>query len=91
VRGRAGPALLAHVLFCKYGLHLPLTRQSATYAREGVRLDASNLADWVGASAATRMPLVEAIRTHVFAAERITPTRLPCRCSTFGFAQGRHW
>jgi len=38
-RGRAGPFLLAHILFCKYGLHLPLTRQSATYAREGVELD----------------------------------------------------
>jgi transposase len=70
-RGRAGPGLLAHVLFGKYGLHLPLTRQSATYAREGVPLDVSTLADWVGASAATLMPLVEAIRTHVFAAERI--------------------
>jgi transposase len=70
-RGRAGPGLLAHVLFGKYGLHLPLTRQSATYAREGVPLDVSTLADWVGASAATLMPLVEAIRVHVFAAERI--------------------
>jgi hypothetical protein len=63
--------LLAHVLFSKYGLHLPLNRQSATYAREGVELDVSTLADWVGACAATLMPLVEAIRAHVFAAERI--------------------
>jgi len=70
-RGRAGPGLLAHVLFGKYGLHLPLTRQSTTYAREGVDLDVSTLADWVGASAATLVPLVEAIRDHVFAAERI--------------------
>lgn len=70
-RGRAGPGLLAHVLFGKYGLHLPLTRQAATYAREGVPLEVSTLADWVGASAATLMPLVEAIRAHVFAAERI--------------------
>jgi len=70
-RGRAGPGLLAHVLFAKYGLHLPLNRQSVTYAREGIDLDVSTLADWVGASAATLMPLVELIRTHVFAAERI--------------------
>jgi transposase len=70
-RGRAGPMLLAHVLFSKYGLHLPLNRQSATYAREGVELDVSTLADWVGACAATLMPMVEAIRAHVFAAERI--------------------
>ena len=70
-RGRAGPKLLAHILFSKYGLHLPLTRQSAVYGREGIDLDVSTLADWVGASAATLMPLVETIRAHVFAAERI--------------------
>src|SRR3984957_13970823 len=70
-RGRAGPMLLAHVLFSKYGLHLPLNRQSATYAREGVELDVSTLADWVGACAATLMPLVLRIRAHAFAAERI--------------------
>jgi transposase len=70
-RGRAGPGLLAHVLFAKYGLHLPLNRQSATYAREGIELDVSTLADWVGACAATLMPLVLRIRAHVFAAERI--------------------
>jgi transposase len=70
-RGRAGPGLLAHVLFSKYGLHLPLNRQSNVYAREGIDLDVSTLADWVGACAATLMPLVETIRAHVFAAERI--------------------
>jgi transposase len=70
-RGRAGPSLLAHILFAKYGLHLPLNRQSEVYAREGIDLDVSTLADWVGASAATLMPLVEVIRAHVFAAERI--------------------
>ena len=70
-RGRAGPGLLAHVLFAKYGLHLPLTRQSATFAREGIDLDVSTLADWVGASAATLMPLVEAVRGHVLAAGRL--------------------
>ena len=68
---RAGPGLLAHVLFAKYDLHLPLTRQSATYARESIELDVSTLVDWVGASAGTLMPLVEAVRGHVFAAERL--------------------
>src|SRR5262249_44428734 len=45
-RGRVGPGLLAHILFCKYGLHLPLNRQSAVYARGGGRarrLDARRL------------------------------------------------
>jgi transposase len=70
-RGRAGPQLLAQVLFGKYGAHLPLNRQSEIYAREGIDLDTSTLADWVGACAATLMPMVEAIAKHVFAAERI--------------------
>jgi transposase len=70
-RGRAGPHLLAQVLFGKYGLHLPLNRQSAAFAREGIDLDVSTLADWVGACSATLMPLVEAIQAHVFAAGRI--------------------
>jgi transposase len=70
-RGRAGPNLLALVMVSKYGHHLPLTRQSAIYAREGVEIDVSTLADWVGAVAATAMPLVDAIRAHVFAAERL--------------------
>jgi len=49
-RGRAGPALLAQVLFSKYGLHLPLTRQNTVYAREGINLDVSTQADWVPGS-----------------------------------------
>jgi transposase len=64
-RGRAGPGLLAHVLFSKYCLRLPLNRQSAAYAREGIELDFSTRADWVGACAATLRPLVEAIRAHM--------------------------
>jgi transposase len=70
-RGRAGPMLLAQVLYSKYCLHLPLNRQSASYAHEGIELSISTLADWVGACAATLMPMVLLIRAHVFAAERI--------------------
>jgi transposase len=70
-RGRAGPNLLALVLASKYGQHLPLTRQSAIYAREGVEIDVSTLADWVGASTTALVPLVLAVRTHVFAAVRL--------------------
>jgi transposase len=70
-RGRAGPNLLAMILYAKFGQHQPLNRQSDTYAREGVDLDTSTLADWVGACAATLAPLVELIRRHVLAAARI--------------------
>ncbi len=70
-RGRAGAGLLAMVLFSKYGLHLPLNRQSEGFAREGIALDVSTLADWVGACAAALSPLVELLRRHVLGATRI--------------------
>ncbi len=91
-RGRAGPMLLAHILFCKYSLHLPLNRQSVTYVREGVDLDVSTLCDWVGAASATLMPLVEAIRAHVFAAERIHADDTPVPVLAKGKCRtGRLW
>jgi transposase len=70
-RGHVGPSLLAMILYAKYGEHQPLNRQSETYAREGVDLDVSTLADHVGAGAAVLGPLVELIRRHVFAAARV--------------------
>lgn len=70
-RGRAGPQLLAEVLHNKYRAHLPLNRQRDLYAAQGIDLDVSTLADWVGACAATLAPIVKEIEKHVLAAERI--------------------
>lgn len=70
-RGLAGPGLLAHVLVSKYADHLPLYRQAAIYAREGVELDRSTLADWVGQSSALLRPLGEALAGHVLAAAKV--------------------
>ena len=70
-RGRAGPSLLAMILYAKFALHQPLNRQSQAYAREGVDLPLSTLADDVGACAAVLTPLAERIGAHVFAAARI--------------------
>ena len=67
-RGVAGPGLLAHVLVSKYCDHLPLYRQAQIYAREGVDLDRSTLADWVGAISALLSPLLEALAGHVMSA-----------------------
>ena len=70
-RGRAGPQLLAEILSGKYGAHLPLNRQSEIFAREGVEIDVSSMADWVGACAATLMAIRDAIEQHAHAAERL--------------------
>jgi transposase len=70
-RGMAGPGLLAHVLVSKYCDHLPLYRQSEIYAREGVELERSTLADWVGGTSALLASLVEALRRHVMSATKL--------------------
>jgi transposase len=70
-RGLAGPALLAHVLMSKYGHHLPLYRQAEIFAREGVDLDRSTLAGWVGATSELLAPLTCALRDHVMGAQKL--------------------
>ena len=70
-RGFAGPSLLAMILFEKYGQHQPLNRQAERYAREGVDLSLSTLADQVGGCAMVVRPLYDLIRAHVFAGARI--------------------
>jgi transposase len=93
-RGLAGPALLAHVLVAKYGDHQPLYRQSEMYAREGVDLDRSTLAGWVGASSVLFSPLVNALRDHVLAAEKIHADDTPVPVLAPGLGKtktGRLW
>jgi len=70
-RGRPGPGLLAHVLVSKYADHLPLYRQSQVFDREGLDLDRSTLADWVGKTTALLEPLADAIGRHVLSAQAI--------------------
>jgi transposase len=70
-RSLAGPGLLAHVLTAKFCDHLPLHRQSEIYAREGVELDRSTLAKWVGGASALLDPLVQALRRYVLSADKL--------------------
>jgi len=76
-RGLAGPGLLAHVLVAKYADHLPLYRQSEIYEREGVELDRSTLADWVGGASHTLEPLVDALRKYVLAGNKLHGDDIP--------------
>ena len=93
-RGIPGPGLLAHVVVSKYADHLPLYRQAGIYAREGVELDRSTLADWVGSAARLLDPLVAAIKAHVLAGEKLhgddtpVPVLQPGRGTT---KTGRLW
>src|SRR5262249_38751671 len=76
-RGMAGPGLLAHVLVSKYSDHLPLYRQSEIYERQGIELDRSTLAGWVGGATQTLEPLVEALRKYVLAGRKLHGDDVP--------------
>ena len=67
--GMPTEALIAHVLVAKYADHLPLYRQAQIYARQGVTLDRSTLADWVGRAAWWLTPL----RDHLLADLKRSP------------------
>lgn len=93
-RGLAGPGLLAHVLVSKYCDHLPLYRQSQIFAREGIELDRSTLADWVGGASALLEPLVNAVGRYVLGSYKIhgDDTPVPVLCPGRGTTkQGRLW
>src|ERR1700680_5057620 len=78
-RGWAGPSLLAMVLFEKFGQHQPLNRQAERYAKEGVPVSLSTLADQVGGCTAALMPLFKRLEAYVLGAERLhgDDTRVP--------------
>jgi transposase len=81
-------ATVAHVLVSKYSDHLPLYRQAQIYARQGVNLDRSTLADWVGKAAFLIRPVHERLferlkaSTKLFADETTAPVLDPGRGRT---------
>jgi transposase len=70
-RAWAGASLLAMIAFEKFGQHQPLNRQAERYAREGVPLSLSTLADQIGAVCTVMQPIFERIEAHVLAGERL--------------------
>jgi len=78
-RGWAGPSLLAMVMFEKFGQHQPLNRQAERYAKEGVPISLSTLADQVGGCTAVLMPLFKRLEAYVLSAARLhgDDTRVP--------------
>ncbi len=85
-RGWAGPSLIAMIMFGKFGRHQPLNRQAERFAREGVDLSLSTLADLVGHAAVAPAPVHALIEKHVLAAGRLhgddTTIPLPARGGT---------
>ncbi|MDM0071646.1 IS66 family transposase [Variovorax sp. J31P207] len=70
-RGIAGPGLLANVLVSKYCDHIPLHRLSRIYGRDGVAVDRSTMAGWVGQSEKLLDPLVAALGRYTLASAKV--------------------
>jgi transposase len=81
-------ATVAHVVVGKYADHLPLYRQAQIYARQGINLDRSTLADWTGRAAFLLRPvharLLEILKQSpkLFADETTAPVLDPGRGRT---------
>jgi hypothetical protein len=93
-RGLPGPGLLAHVVTAKFCDHTPLYRQSQIFAREGVELDRSILARWVGEAAALLAPVAEVLRRYVLDTVKLhgDDTPLPVLAPGTGKTKtGRFW
>lgn len=70
-RGLFGPGLLAHLLVSKFDDHLPLYRQAEIFARSGMELNRSTLADQVGHTVRLLRPLIQAIETSVTGSSKL--------------------
>lgn len=93
-RGLPGPGLLAHVITSKFADHTPLHRQSQIFAREGVELDRSILARWVGEAAALLAPVAEVLSRYVLATDKLhgDDTPIPVLAPGTGKTKtGRFW
>jgi transposase len=82
-------ALVAHVAIAKYADHCPLYRRAQIYGRQGIDLDRSTLADWVGRAAFLLRPVHARLLDKLKASSKLSPTRRPCRCSIRGAAGPR--
>ena len=86
--GMPTEATVAHVVIAKYADHLPLYRQAQIYARQGIKLDRSTLADWTGRAAFLLRPvhehLLQTLRRSpkLFADETTAPVLDPGRGRT---------
>ncbi len=76
-RGQAAPGLLAQVTIQKYADHLPLYRQEAIFARHGITLSRSTLAEWLGHVGLRLQPLVDALRAKLLTANVLHADETP--------------
>ena len=94
-KGIAGPGLLAQIIIDKYTDHLPIHRQIQRFEREGIKLSASTLTDWIGATCMLLYPLYEALRKQVLSSDYLqadeTPIKVLDKDKKGTTHRGYHW
>ena len=93
-KGKATFGTLAHVVVSKFDHHLPLYRQAEMMAAQGVDIDRSTLAGWVGQAAHLLDPIVQRIREEGLKATKIHADDTPVKVLAPGSgktATGRLW
>lgn len=94
-KGIAGPGLLAQVIIDKYTDHLPVHRQVQRFEREGIKLSASTLTDWIGATCTLLEPLYEVLRKQVLGSGYLqadeTPIKVLDKDKKGTTHRGYHW
>ena len=76
-KGMAGPGLLAHVAVSKYGDHLPLHRQEAIFARQGVELSRKTMCDWMRQCAELLSPLYDLMKARALSSKVVQTDDTP--------------
>jgi len=88
-KGKAGPGLLAHVLWAKYGLHLPCYRQKIMFGMIGLEIPRSTLCEWIGRCVELLMPIYEAMKRDVLGSEVLFSDDSPVRLLEPGLGKTR--
>lgn len=94
-KGIAGPGLLAQIIIDKYTDHLPVHRQIQRFEREGIKLPASTLTDWISGTCSLLEPLYEVHRKLVLSSNYLqadeTPIKVLDKDKKGTTHRGYHW
>ena len=88
-KAKVGPSLLAHVLWAKYGLHLPLYREEIMFGMIGLSIPRSTLCQWIARCVELLLPIYEAMKRDVLSSEVIFSDDSPVRLLEPGLGKTR--
>jgi transposase len=88
-KSKVGPSLLAHILWAKYGLHLPLYRQEIMFGMIGLEIPRSTLCQWIGRCVELLLPIYEAMKRDVLLSDVLFSDDSPVRLLEPGLGKTR--